>query len=223
VRMRALPLLLAAVLGVACAFLVACGDRNGLLPQARADSMSSALDDLQQAVDNGNCKTAQQALERARAEFAQLPRTVNARLRRTLRRGLNNLAQIAPDKCQANQTTTTTQETPTTTAPTTTTTTTTTPPTTTTTPPTTTTTPPTTTTTTPTTSTQPTTTTTTPPAGNGNGNAGGNGNGNAGGNGNATGNAGGNGNATGEAGGTATGDTGVNGTGGTPAGQEDNG
>jgi len=168
VRMRvALPYLLAAVLGVGCGVLAACGgsgDRSALIPQRSADRLKSALSDVQSAVDDGNCQAAARAIVRARGILVNLPQAVDDRLVARLRQGIDNLQQIAPQQCQQQDTTstpstttqTTTQTTPTDTTPTDTTPTDTTP--TDTTP--TSTTPPTTSTTT---TTAPTTTTTTPP------------------------------------------------------------
>ena len=168
-RMRvALPYLLAAVLGVGCGVLAACGgsggDRSALIPQRSADRLKSALSDVRSAVDDGNCQAAARAIVRARGILVNLPQAVDDRLVARLRQGIDNLQQIAPQQCQQQDTTstpstttqTTTQTTPTDTTPTDTTPTDTTP--TDTTP--TSTTPPTTSTTT---TTAPTTTTTTPP------------------------------------------------------------
>ena len=167
-RMRvALPYLLAAVLGVGCGVLAACGgsgDRSALIPQRSADRLKSALSDVQSAVDDHNCEAAARAIVRARGILVNLPQAVDNRLVARLRDGIDNLQQIAPKECQQQDTTptqstttqTTTQTTPTETTPTNTTPTETTPTNTT---PTTTTTPPTTPTTAP-----PTTTTSPPPA-----------------------------------------------------------
>jgi len=169
VRMRAaLPYLLAAVLGVGCGVLAACGgsggDRSALIPQRSADRLKSALSDVRSAVDDGNCQAAARAIVRARGILVNLPQAVDDRLVARLREGIDNLQQIAPQQCQQDTTPAQSTTTETTTAPTTPTDTTptdTTPTDTTPTGTTTTTTTPTTTSTT--TTTAPTTTTTTPP------------------------------------------------------------
>jgi len=166
----ALPFLLAAVLGVGCGVLAACGsgsgDRSDLIPQSSADRMKSALDDVRSAVDDGNCDSAGRALARARGVLVNLPASVDDRLVNNLRQGFNNLTNIVPKECQEQQqstsTETTTPETTTETTPANTATTDTTPTTPTTSTGTTTTTTPTTSTGT-TTAPPPTTTTTTPP------------------------------------------------------------
>jgi hypothetical protein len=171
VRMRlALPYMLAAVLGVGCAALAACGssgDRSALIPQRSAARMKSALSDVRSAVHNHDCEAAARALARARGVLVNLPQAVDNSLVARLRDGIDNLEQIAPEQCQQQDTTptqstttqTTTQSTTTATTPTATTTTGTTPTSTT----------PTTTTTTPTqttTTTAPTTSTAAPPPAN---------------------------------------------------------
>jgi cell division septation protein DedD len=160
---RALPFLLALVLGVAAAALVACGSssssRRQFIPDRSAQRMSDALDDVRTAVDDGDCEKAAVALARARGVLVNLPSAVSDRLVARLRQGLDNLKDVVPNECQKNQTQTQTQTTTETTTPETTTT-----ATTPTTPTATSTTPTDTTPTDTTTTTPPTTTTTTPPA-----------------------------------------------------------
>ena len=140
---------LAFVLGVLTAVLVACGGGSSdkLIPASNADQISNDLADLRQAIDAHACDAAQQKLTAVQQSIENLPSSVDARIRRRLRGGLQKLSARVPVDCVA---TTTTDTTPTT-AETTPTTTETTPTTTETTPTTTETTPP------------PTTTETTPP------------------------------------------------------------
>jgi cell division septation protein DedD len=157
--MRAIPFVLAAVLGVAAAALVSCGgtaSRRDLIPPGSADRMKSALSDVRSAVDSGDCAGAARALTRARGALVSLPSSVDDRLVARLRQGISRLEALAPRQCAQQDTQTTTVQTTETTTPETTTTQT---PTTDTTPTTSTTTP---TDTTPTATTPPTTTTTTP-------------------------------------------------------------
>jgi hypothetical protein len=157
---RPLSLLLALVLGAACAVLVACGakDNPHLLSPARADRLSSELDDARSAVDDGSCDAAKSAVRRLNDEVTSLPSDTDPGLRDRLQEGARNLSQRVPQDCQQTTTTPTVTETVPTVTETTTTATTTTPTATTTTPTQTTTTPTTTTTT-------PTQTTTTPDSG----------------------------------------------------------
>jgi len=140
---------LAFVLGVLSAVLVACGGGSSdkLIPASNADQISNDLAALRQAIDAHACDAAQQKLTAVQQGIENLPSSVDARIRRRLRGGLQKLSARVPVDCVA---TTTTDTTPTTTETT---------PTTTETTPTTTETTPTTTETTP----PPTTTETTPP------------------------------------------------------------
>jgi cell division septation protein DedD len=114
----ALPFLLALVLGVAAAAVVACGSsgssRRQFIPDRSAQRMSTALDDVRSAVDDGDCTKAEQALARARGVLVNLPSSVSNRLVARLQQGLDNLRVIAPQECARNKTqteTTTTTET----------------------------------------------------------------------------------------------------------------
>ena len=118
-RMRLVPYLAAAALGVAAAAFVACGgDRSDLIPAANANDLSSALSRVERAVDDGDCDATQQALSRARGALVNLPESVDDRLVARLERGVENLEQIAPEECTQQETQTTTVPTTTETAPT---------------------------------------------------------------------------------------------------------
>jgi hypothetical protein len=150
---------LACVLGVGAALLVSCGSSSkGLIPTANAGPLQNDFEAVAQAAQsgNGNCTATEVALVKTLHDFYQLPASVDAGLRNTLRQGIENLRTRALALCAQPLTPTTTTGTTaktTTTAPTT----------------------PTTTTSTQTTPTQPTTTPTTPttttPAGTGGGTA----------------------------------------------------
>jgi len=112
---RALPFLLALVLGVGAAALVACGSsgssRRQFIPDRSAQRMSDALDDVRSAVDDGDCTKAAQALARARGVLVNLPSAVSDRLVSRLRQGFDNLEEVAPRECAGNQTESQTQTT----------------------------------------------------------------------------------------------------------------
>ena len=111
--MRRLPiLLLAAALGVASSFLVACGDRNGLLPSSDAAAINSDLDQASSLVDAQECRRAQAAVVDAQATAAELPRTVDAALRATLADNLQHVLTRVRAEC--GRTTSTQKTTPTT-------------------------------------------------------------------------------------------------------------
>jgi hypothetical protein len=113
--MRALPrLILVGLLGVAAAFLVACGDRSGLIPGSRADRLDSDLDRVQSALADQNCSAASGAVGDLQGHLGQLSSKVDADLRRRLNEGAARLARQVPRDCQATQTTETQTQTETT-------------------------------------------------------------------------------------------------------------
>lgn len=163
--LKALPL---AVLGLAAALLVACGDRNGLLSGGQASSLQDALAAVQSACADGNPGRAAVAAQSFAERVNALPQAeVDRQLIADLQDGATTLESLVSRTCTSPVTTTATPTTSTTTTPTTSTTTTTT---------TTTTTEPTT-PTTPTTTTTPAPTTPTIPPDNGGGTPGGDGGG----------------------------------------------
>lgn len=101
---RALPLLLAALLGVGAAFLVACGDRNGLIPAGDAARIKSDLSAVSSAVDAGNCDAAGVAATRVRGDILKLPGTVDSALVDRLNQGASALSSRAPVQCTQAQT-----------------------------------------------------------------------------------------------------------------------
>jgi hypothetical protein len=110
--MRALPLLLALLLGGATAFVVSCGsDRSGLIPASDAGTLTSALDQVASATKAGECVRAGQALSRAQGAVIRLPSSVDPRLKTRLQSGIDNLRKRVPVDCQQ----TTSTEAPTTT------------------------------------------------------------------------------------------------------------
>jgi hypothetical protein len=142
--MRTLLLaLIAAALGVSSAFLVACGDRNDLIPKGDAASLQSDLDQASSLYGHEECRAAQRAVLRAEGRADALPDKVDADLRTTLAENLQHVLGRIQAQCGKTQSTQSTQSTATTpTTPTQPTTTTTEPTTTTSAPPTTTSAPP---------------------------------------------------------------------------------
>lgn len=110
-RMRVLPSLTALLLGAATALLFACGG-NGRIPSTDATRVEQALDQVSANFEAGNCAGAQQGVAKATAALADLPDSVDARLRNRLRSGLNELSQRVPATCGQAQ-----QQEPTTTQP----------------------------------------------------------------------------------------------------------
>ena len=105
---RPLSLLLSLVLGVACAGLVACGQKDNphLLSAARADRLNGELDDIRSSVDGGDCETATKAVRKLSDEIASLPADTDPELRQRLEEGAQNLADRAATDCKANTETT---------------------------------------------------------------------------------------------------------------------
>jgi hypothetical protein len=104
VTVRVLPLLLAALLGVGAAFLVACGDRNGLIPAGDAARIKSDLSAVSSAVDAGNCDAAGVAATRVRGDILKLPSSVDRSLVDRLNEGASALSDRAPVQCTQAQT-----------------------------------------------------------------------------------------------------------------------
>jgi hypothetical protein len=116
--MRTLLLALtAAALGVSSAFLVACGDRNDLIPGGDAAAMQSDLDRAQDACSRKDQGAALAAVGRAQSRAGDLPSTVDAALRKTLGENLDSARSSVASGCktQSTQTTQSTATTPTTT------------------------------------------------------------------------------------------------------------
>jgi hypothetical protein len=97
--------LIAGLLGFAAAFLIACGDRNGLIPGSDADAIDSQLDSAQAALDSQSCAQATAAAQRAQLRIARLPASVDPKLRARLTEGANRLVTLAARDCTQPQTT----------------------------------------------------------------------------------------------------------------------
>ena len=101
--MRLLPSLVALILGVATAFLVACGG-DGRIPASDASRVDNALDEVAADFRAGNCQAAEQAVARARGALLNLPDSVDSRLRARLSSGVANLSERVPATCGQAQT-----------------------------------------------------------------------------------------------------------------------
>jgi hypothetical protein len=114
VTVRFRTLIAAAVLGFACAALVACGDRSKLIPSGDAGRLLGDLDNVQNVVSSGDCERVNRALQQLQNDLVQLPSTVDVRLRNRLSEGVAALVRQAPEACEQAQTDTTTTDTTTT-------------------------------------------------------------------------------------------------------------
>ena len=102
---RAVAILLALSLGLSSAFLVACGDRNKLLPQSDASAINDKLDSVASAVAAHNCTTVQDAVNAAERQAQSLPGNVDPKLQATLQANLEHVATRAQAACtQSTQT-----------------------------------------------------------------------------------------------------------------------
>jgi hypothetical protein len=113
--------LLAGLLGVAAALAIAaCGSSSGkLIPLADAGPLQSDFEAVAQAAEtgNGDCSATEAAIATTEQDFNELPTTVDAGLRQTLRQGIDNLRSHALALCaqplaQATATSTTAKTTP---------------------------------------------------------------------------------------------------------------
>ncbi|HEY0361277.1 MAG TPA: hypothetical protein VGC83_03290 [Solirubrobacteraceae bacterium] len=102
--MRVLPPLAALLLGAATALLVACGGGDGRIPASNASSLTSALSQISSDYRAGRCESAQRDVAKAQNAVLALPDTVDARLRRRLQSGIQNLAAKVPATCNQAQT-----------------------------------------------------------------------------------------------------------------------
>jgi hypothetical protein len=96
---RALTLLIALVLGAACALLVACGSSEKLLPGDTAKEIRSNLDTAESLFQEQQCSEAADAAREVRNDVGRLPRSVDRKLRKELRRGADNLIQLIETEC----------------------------------------------------------------------------------------------------------------------------
>lgn len=101
---RALPHLIALLLGVAAALAIGCGDRSNLVPDDAASELNGQLAAVKAAVDAGDCPAAKAAVDRASARYQALPASVDDRLKRRIGEGIRALRRTAPEDCLAAQT-----------------------------------------------------------------------------------------------------------------------
>ncbi len=119
-RRRLSRALAAGALGVCAALLVSCSSSGkGLIPTSAAGPLQSDFEAVAQAAENGDgdCTATESALLKTEQDFARLPSSVDAGLRDTLHRGIENLRTRSLALCaQPLPQATTTQTTPKTTS-----------------------------------------------------------------------------------------------------------
>lgn len=105
---RPLPYLLALALGVGAALLVACGGGTKAgIPGAIAGDLKAQIEDVQQAVQDGRCEDVSGQLRQVDDAIDDLPETVDARLRQSLRDASDALRRTAVSECNEAETQTT--------------------------------------------------------------------------------------------------------------------
>jgi hypothetical protein len=91
--------ILAGGLGFAASFVVACGGGSGLLSADQSNALSSQVDQINSAVQAGNCGAAVNASSVLGGDVQTLPVTINPTLRRNLSQGASTIAQLAAREC----------------------------------------------------------------------------------------------------------------------------
>jgi hypothetical protein len=90
---------------VAAALLAGCGGTNDdLIPEDRAQALETALDQVQSACSEGNEQDAQAAIDDLSARVNELPRKVNAKLKRNMRQWVKQIDDRADNDCQPEET-----------------------------------------------------------------------------------------------------------------------
>src|SRR6202012_4327750 len=99
---------LAAILGFAAAFAVACGSNgNGLLSSDQSSSIAAQLTAAQAAADAGHCAKAAVASHKLTKAVNDLPSGFNQKLVATLGQGAATVAELAAKDCGKSKPTTT--------------------------------------------------------------------------------------------------------------------
>ncbi len=109
---------LALLLGLAALAMSACGSSTaGLIPAENAGPLKGDFEAVAQAAlaGDGNCAATNEALAKTEQDFAALPSTVDAGLRKTLQVGIANLSSRARAACTEPLASTTTTGVPSTT------------------------------------------------------------------------------------------------------------
>ena len=101
--LRRLPLALAVLLAVIP--LAGCGsDEPELIPQTRASALTSTIDEIQSACDDNDTAKAKAAVEAANQQVSELPRRVDAELKRNIRDWLSHIDDRIERDCKEEET-----------------------------------------------------------------------------------------------------------------------
>ena len=99
---------LALVLCLAAGTLAACGSEDeGTIPQDNSDAMLATLDQVENAVEEGNCEIAANGVAQLNEQVNTLPKEAGVEVKDDLRRLVDNLDQQVndPNQCEAPDTT----------------------------------------------------------------------------------------------------------------------
>ena len=89
--------------------LAGCGSENPeLIPQDRASALTSTIDKINAACDANDTAKAKAAIEAANQQVSELPRRVNADLKRNVRQWLRHIDDRVDEDCAKKQESTTT-------------------------------------------------------------------------------------------------------------------
>jgi outer membrane biosynthesis protein TonB len=85
--------------------LAGCGSEDPeLIPQTRASALTSTIDEITAACDDNDTAKAKAAVEAANQQVSELPRRVDAELKRNIRDWLNHIGDRIDEDCKAEET-----------------------------------------------------------------------------------------------------------------------
>ena len=85
--------------------LAGCGSEDPeLIPQTRASALTSTIDEIQSACDDNDTAEAKAAVEAANRQVSELPRRVDADLKRNIRDWLSHIDDRIDRDCKAEET-----------------------------------------------------------------------------------------------------------------------
>ena len=85
--------------------LAGCGSEDPeLIPQTRASALTSTIDEIQAACDDNDTAKAKAAVQAANQQVSELPRRVDAELKRNIRDWLTHIDDRIENDCKAEET-----------------------------------------------------------------------------------------------------------------------
>lgn len=95
-------------LGLAAAFLVACGGGSSLLSSNQANSLLAAFDRVGTAAQSGNCATIDNANSQLDSQIQNLPGSIQGNITDSLNQWASTVGSLATKACKTTTTSTTT-------------------------------------------------------------------------------------------------------------------